>query len=82
MTSRYLGKKAEQAAEDIALILLSFDTEEVFESVAHRATDMAQRAFRGWWELPGDASWNARMKKLRAKLPKTKRNKRRNKKEA
>jgi hypothetical protein len=75
MGTKKEDKKEDQAVEDIALILLKFEDEETFEAVAHRATDMARRAFRGWWELPLRPAYNKLMARMRKKLPKAKRDK-------
>jgi hypothetical protein len=59
---------SEKAAEEIALILASLKDEEDIHNVCYEAKDLALRAIRGWWEMPGSPYFNGRMKSLKDRL--------------
>jgi hypothetical protein len=57
-------------AEKIALLLFSLGDEETIRRWSNQATDMAVRASRGWWEIPGRPAFNEQMARFRKKLQK------------
>jgi hypothetical protein len=60
--------KEEALVEKIALLLFPLGDEETIRRWSNQAADMAVRASRGWWSVPGRPALNAQLARLRKKL--------------
>lgn len=58
--------KREQVVEEVVMLLLSLGLEERGEAWSE-ANDMATRAAKGWWEIPGRPHYNMRLARIKRK---------------